>query len=91
MWIDHEERGEVPRGDELRGQRPNQRFLAELVGPWKITPEVQEPSDEIYTIGAAWHPVAADAPLACMEPEHWAELAEPIKDELARHGRSREV
>lgn len=63
-------------------------FLAELVGPPEITPEAEAPFDGIYTIGAAWHPVTVEAPLAAMEPEHWSELVEPIRNELARQARS---
>lgn len=63
-------------------------FVAELVVPPDITPEVEEASDEIYAIGAAWHPVTVDTPLAAMEPEHWAELAETIREELARQARA---
>ncbi len=59
-------------------------FLAELVGPDTVIPELEEPSDGIYTVGAAWHPVNVDAPLAVMEPEYWSELAPVIRDELRR-------
>lgn len=59
-------------------------FLAELIGPPTITPEVEAAVDGVYTIGAAWHPISTDAPLATMEPKYWSELAEPIREEIRR-------
>ncbi len=74
----------VVRAVRVPSERGYLCFLAELVGRPDITPERETPSGEIYTIGAAWHPVTAAAPLGAMQPEHWSELAGTIVEELNR-------
>jgi 8-oxo-dGTP pyrophosphatase MutT (NUDIX family) len=74
----------VLRSAHVPAERGYECFVAELVGPPDITPEVEEPCEEIFAIGAGWHHVSAAAPLALMESEHWSELAALIREELVR-------
>lgn len=57
-------------------------FLADLVGPPDVTPEVEECEHNIHAIGAAWHPVSEARPLGPMRPEYWTELAPLIRERL---------
>lgn len=79
----------ISRELAVPSERGYRCYLAELAGPPEITPEIEGSSDEIYTVGASWHPVTVDQPLGPLEPTHWSELADVIAEELRRGHRLR--